>query len=74
MHVIYHLSSFLFAIIYVALSERGGYIIAAREGEVPGMGLVVLVSPDLEECSIPRQWVKKFASFLLVDPFITLTN
>lgn len=38
------------------------------------MGLVVLVSPDLEECSIPRQWVKKFASFLLVDPFITLTN
>eukprot|EP00105_Crassostrea_gigas_P045557 XP_019929705.1 PREDICTED: uncharacterized protein LOC109620862 [Crassostrea gigas] len=39
-----------------ALSEREGYIIADREGEVPGMALVVLVSPDLEECSIPRQW------------------
>lgn len=27
------------------------------------MGLVVLVSPDLEECSIPRQWVKKVCEF-----------
>lgn len=26
------------------------------------MGLVVLVSPDLEECSIPRQWVCEFSS------------
>lgn len=26
------------------------------------MGLVVLVSPDLEECSILRQWVCEFSS------------
>lgn len=52
----------LFVCNNVALSERGGYITAAREGEVPGMGLVVLVSPDLEECSILRQWVCEFSS------------